>query len=287
VGFTLKWADHAMDLDTRTYVMGILNVTPDSFCEKGRFFDYHKAVEHGEFMARQGADVIDIGGESTRPYSRRISAQEEMDRVLPVVEALSKRIHVPLSIDTYKAIVAEEALKAGASIINDISAFRFDADMPEVASRAGCPVVLMHMQGTPEDMQDHPRYDDVVSDVIRFLRDAQKRAVEAGIRKDLVMVDPGIGFGKTFNHNLTIIRRLSELRVLGCPILVGASNKAFIGRILGKDAHERGVGTMATVAAAVMNGAHVVRVHDVGQTVETVKVIDAILKGRIEEREEN
>jgi len=276
-----------LDLDTRTYVMGILNVTPDSFSEKGRFLDFQKAVEHGEFMAREGADLIDIGGESTRPYSRRISAQEEMDRVLPVVEALSKRIHVPLSVDTYKAMVAEEAIKAGASIINDISAFRFDAGMADVAARAGCPVVLMHMQGTPEDMQDHPRYDDVVKDVIRFLRDAQGRAVSAGIRKDLVIVDPGIGFGKTFIDNLTIIRRLSELQSMQCPILIGTSNKAFIGKILNKEAHERGVGTMATVAAAVMNGAHIVRVHDVRRAVETVRVIDAIRKGRIEEREEN
>ena len=234
-------------------------------------------------MARDGADLIDIGGESTRPYSRRISAQEEMDRVLPVVEALSKRIHIPLCIDTYKAAVAEEAIKAGAAIINDISSFRFDTDMAGVAARAGCPVVLMHMQGTPEDMQDHPHYDDLVGDVIHFLWDAKERAVAAGIRKDLIMVDPGIGFGKTFNDNLTIIRRLSELHVLGCPLLIGTSNKAFIGKILGKEAHERGVGTMATVAAAVMNGAHVVRVHDVGRAVETVRVIDAIRKERIEE----
>jgi dihydropteroate synthase len=286
VGFSLKWADHSLDLDARTHVMGVLNVTPDSFSERGRFFDFHKAVEHGEFMARAGADLIDIGGESTRPYSRRISAQEEMDRVLPVVEALSKRVHIPLSIDTYKAAVAEEAIKAGAAIINDISAFRFDAGMAGVAARAACPVVLMHMQGTPEDMQDHPHYDDVVGDVVHFLRDAKERATAVGIRKDLIMGDPGIGFGKTFNDNLTIIQRLSELRVLGCPILVGTSNKAFIGKILGKKPHERSAGTMATVAAAVMNGAHVVRVHDVGLAVETVRVIDAIRKGRIEDREE-
>jgi dihydropteroate synthase len=286
VAFTLKWADHSLDLDSRTYVMGVLNVTPDSFSEEGRFFDFHKAVEHGEFMARAGADLIDIGGESTRPYSRRISAQEEMDRVLPVVEALSKRIHIPLSIDTTKAAVADKAIKAGASIINDISALRFDAAMAGVAARAGCPVVLMHMQGTPEDMQDHPHYDDVVRDVIHFLRDAKDRAVAAGIRKDLVLVDPGIGFGKTFNGNLALIRRLSEFRVLGCPLLIGTSNKAFIGKILGRETHERGVGTMATVAAAVMNGAHVVRVHDVGPAVETARVIDAIRKGRIEGSEE-
>jgi len=286
VGFTLKWADHSLDLDSRTCVMGVLNVTPDCFSEQGRFFDFHKAVEHGEFMARAGADLIDIGGESTRPYSRRISPQEEMDRVLPVVEALSKRIHIPLSIDTTKAAVAEEAIKAGASIINDISALRFDAAMAGVAARAGCPVVLMHMQGTPEDMQDRPHYDDVVRDVIHFLLDAKDRAVAAGIRKDLVMVDPGIGFGKTLNDNLTIIRRLRELRLLGCPLLIGTSNKTFIGKILGREAHERGVGTMATVAAAIMNGAHVVRVHDVGPTVETARVIDAIRKGRIEGSEE-
>ena len=259
--------------------MGILNVTPDSFYDGGRYFEKEKAVEHGIRMVKQGADIIDVGGESTRPYSKRISAQEEMERVIPVIEALSKEIDVPISIDTYKSTVAEEAIKAGASIINDISAFRFDPEMPKVAARAGVPVILMHMKGRPENMQDNPCYKDVVKEVIGFLKEAKKKAIEAGIREDLIIVDPGIGFGKKVEHNLEIIRSLNKFSVLNSPILIGPSNKSFIAHIVGEGWEERETGTMAVISYAVMNGVHIVRVHNVEKAVQTVRMIEAIKKG--------
>jgi dihydropteroate synthase len=262
--------------------MGVLNVTPDSFSDGNRYFQKDVAISHGIAMARDGADIIDVGGESTRPYSRRLHAQEEADRVIPVIEALHKEIDVPISIDTYKSDVAKAALRAGASMINDISALRFDPEMGNVAAKAGVPVVLMHMKGTPESMQDRPAYRDLLSEILDFLENAKERAMDAGIRPELVMLDPGIGFGKTFDDNLTIIRELSRLQKLRSPILVGTSNKAFIGRILDKEPDQRDVGTMATVAAAALNGAHILRVHEVRKAVETLKIIDAIRRGRVE-----
>jgi len=260
--------------------MGILNVTPDSFADGGRYLEAEKAVEHGIEMANQGADIIDVGGESTRPYSKKISANEEMDRVLPVIEALSRETSIPISIDTYKSEVAREAINCGAAMVNDISALRFDPHMAHVVSQAGVPVVLMHMQGTPETMQVKPSYKDLIGEILDFLQQAVDRSAEAGIREDLVIVDPGIGFGKSFDDNLKIIKELSRFESLGRPILLGTSNKAFIGHVLEKEVHERGTGTMATVACGVLNGAHMVRVHDVAKTVETVKIVDAIKKGR-------
>ncbi len=232
-------------------------------------------------MARDGADVIDIGGESTRPYSEAITVAEETDRVIPVIEAIHKEIAIPISIDTCKSQVADAALKAGASIINDISALRFDPEMAQTAARAGVPVILMHMKGTPRDMQKNPVYEDLIQEILDFLGDAIDRCEAAGIQRDLTVVDPGIGFGKTFDHNLEIIRDLSRFRSLGRPILSGPSNKAFIGHILEKEPHERDTGTMAAVAAVIMNGAHMVRVHNVKKAVETVKIIDAVKRGRI------
>jgi len=231
-------------------------------------------------MARDGADILDVGGESTRPYSEEISVHEELDRVIPVIEALSKEANIPISIDTCKAEVAREALRAGASIINDISALRFDPGMVSVAAEAEVPVVLMHMQGTPGNMQVNPTYDQLIPEVLGFLKDAVDRAVEGGIRKDLVIVDPGIGFGKTFDHNLEIIRDLARFRSLKRPILLGSSRKGFIGRIVDKEVAERDIGTMATIAAGVLHGAHIVRAHHVKMTRDTVRVIDAIRRGR-------
>jgi len=262
--------------------MGVINVTPDSFSDGGQFFERGRAVEQALQLAADGADLIDIGGQSTRPYSKGISAEEEMDRVIPVIEALNKKLAIPISIDTLKAQVAREALRCGASMVNDISALRSDPEMAGVAAEAGVPVILMHMKGTPADMQVQPIYDDVVAEVIVSLEKAMDQAVSGGIRKDRIIVDPGIGFGKTFDHNLEILKELGRFQCLGVPLLVGSSRKAFIGRILDKKVHERDTGTMATVAAAVMNGAHIVRVHNVKQAVETVKVIDAIKRGRIE-----
>jgi dihydropteroate synthase len=283
MGATLKWNGYALDLGRRTHVMGVLNVTPDSFSDGGHYFETGKAIEHGIQMDRDGADIIDIGGESTRPYSEAVSAAEEMDRVIPVIEALRKEIAAPISIDTCKARVAREALRAGASMINDISALRFDPKMAGTAAQAGVPVCLMHMKGTPGDMQKNPVYEDLIREILDFLREAIERCEAAGIRRDLTVVDPGIGFGKTFDHNLQIIRELSRFQCLDRPILVGPSNKAFIGHILNREPRERDTGSMAAVAAGVMNGAHMVRVHDVRKGVETVKIIDAIKRGKVEE----
>ncbi len=279
MSFVLDWSDYVLKLDQRTHVMGVLNVTPDSFSDGGHYFNPEKAIEHGLEMARQGADIIDVGGESTKPYSKKVSITEEMDRVVPVIEALGKELAIPVSIDTIKAEVAREALKSGASMINDISALRFDPHMAPLAAGAGVPVVLMHMKGTPQNMQDNPTYEDLIPEILGFLQDAVARSVSAGIRKDLIIVDPGIGFGKTFDDNLKIIKGLSRFGTLACPVLMGPSNKAFIGRILGREAHERGTGSMAAVAAGVMNGVHIVRVHDVPGAVDTVKMIDAIKRG--------
>lgn len=256
--------------------MGILNVTPDSFSDGGLYFNSERAIERGLALARDGADIIDIGGESTRPYSEKVSLKEELARVIPVIEGLKEKLLIPISIDTCKAEVARQALNAGASMINDISALRFDPEMASVAAEAGVPVVLMHMQGTPGNMQDNPSYDDLIPEILDFLRGAIDRAIKSGIKKDLIIVDPGIGFGKSFDHNLEIIKGLNRFASLGRPILLGTSRKAFIGNILGKEPDKRAAGTMATVSAGILNGAHIVRVHDVKMAVETVKVIDAI-----------
>ncbi len=278
---SLDWGSHHFRLEERTHVMGVLNVTPDSFSDGGLFFETDRAIEHGIAMVEEGADFIDVGGESTRPFSGRLSSDEELLRVIPVIDAIAREVSVPISIDTCKGSVAREALRAGASIINDISALRLDPEMASVAAEAGVPVILMHMKGTPEDMQRNPVYSDLISEIRDFLKDAARRAVEAGISEDLIVLDPGIGFGKTFDHNLQIIRNLSSFSSLGRPVLIGTSNKAFIGKILGKEAHERLTGSMATVAVAAMNGVHIVRVHRVKEAVETVKVVDAVKRGRV------
>ena len=279
-GFVLKWRNYAFDLSQRTHIMGILNVTPDSFSDGGQFFDTQRAIEHGLAMARDGADIIDIGGESTRPYSEAVSTGEEMDRVIPVIQALAREIKIPISIDTLKAEVAQEALRLGASMINDVSALRRDSELISVAAKAGVPVILMHMKGTPEDMQRDPNYEDLIPEIYGFLEEAINRAVHGGIQKERVIVDPGIGFGKTFDHNLQIIRELGRFLPLGQPILLGSSRKAFIGHILKNKAHERDVGSMATIAAGILNGAHIVRVHNIRMAVETATIIDAIKRGR-------
>jgi len=281
MGFILNWSDNVLDLDLKTCVIGILNVTPDSFSDGGQYLESNKAVERGITMAREGADIIDVGGESTRPYSRKITVSEELDRVVPVIEGLKKKLAIPISIDTCRGEVAQEALKAGASMINDISALRFDPDMASIAAEAGIPVILMHMKGMPENMQKNPTYGDLIPEIFDFLEDAIERSVSAGIKRDLIIVDPGIGFGKTFDHNLMIIKELSRFEALERPVLLGTSNKAFIGHILGKEIYERDTGSMATIAYGVINGAHMVRVHNVRKAVETVRMIEAIRRGRV------
>ncbi len=274
--YTLDCGGRRVELGRRTLVMGILNVTPDSFADGGRFFARERAVEHGLAMARDGADIVDVGGESTRPFSEPVTAEEEMERVLPVIEALAREIDVPVSIDTTRAAVAREALAAGAAMVNDVSALRFDPCMAGLVAESDVPLVLMHMQGTPGDMQKNPRYDDLIGEILAFLRDAVSRAVEAGVRREQILVDPGIGFGKTFDHNLQVIRRLGRFSELDRPLVLGCSRKAFIGHFLGREPDDRDPGTMAAAAVAVMKGAQVVRVHNVPMAVDTVRMVDRI-----------
>jgi dihydropteroate synthase len=265
--------------------MGVVNVTPDSFSDGGKFFDYDAAVAHGIRLAEEGADIVDVGGESTRPFSESVSAAEEIERVVPVIEQLAARIDTPISIDTTKARVAEKAVKAGAALINDVSALRFDPGLAAVAADFDTPLILMHMLGDPGTMQAHPHYDDVVADIKSFLAGAAERAVSMGVSRDRLVIDPGIGFGKTIVHNLSLIKNLSVFADLELPILIGTSRKAFIRRILARDpdheaaprSPEVAAGTQATVAAAILNGAHIVRVHDVALTVSTVKIADALI----------
>lgn len=262
----------------RTYVMGVVNVTPDSFSDGGKYVSAEAAIAHGLKLAESGADVLDVGGESTRPGSRPVSVEEELARVLPVIEGLRARTQVPLSVDTTKAAVAREALKAGAALINDISGFRFDPELPRVVAEAGAACCLMHIQGTPETMQQAPAYEDLLDEVLAFLEEGVARAVAAGVARGSIVVDPGIGFGKTMGHNLFLLRRLGDLRVLGLPVLVGTSRKGFLGTLTGgKPASERLSATLGSVAAvAALGGADFVRVHDVAEARDALAVVDAI-----------
>ncbi len=244
-------------------VMGVLNTAPDSFSDGGEFTDEDTAVAHGVLLEQQGADMVDVGGESTRPGSHPVSVHEELTRVIPVVKRLVSRLAVPVSVDTSKAEVAAAALEAGARIVNDVSALRGDERMAEVVRRYDAGLVLMHMLGTPATMQDDPHYDDVVREVRRFLAERLRVALDAGIRRQRIAVDPGIGFGKSLEHNLELIRRLEELRELGQPVLVGPSRKRFIGQVLDLPVGDRVEGTVAACVVAVVHGADAVRVHDV------------------------
>jgi dihydropteroate synthase len=268
--------NHVLDLTRRTAVMGIVNVTPDSFSDGGRFATAEAAVRHGLALAEEGADILDVGGESTRPGSEPVARDEELRRVISVIEGLRAQSALPISIDTTKAEVARRSLEAGADIINDVTALRGDPAMARVAADSGAGVVLMHMLGAPRTMQLDPRYDDVVAEVGVFLRERLEAAVAAGIEAERIALDPGIGFGKTLEHNMEILRRLGELTPLGRPILVGPSRKAFIGAILDLPVAERVEGTAAAVVAAVLAGARVVRVHDVRAMVRAARVAESI-----------
>lgn len=283
----MVWGQQRLLFSQRPLIMGILNITPDSFSDGGLFLAPEDALDQAEKMVAAGADIIDIGGESTRPYSKTIDAAEEIRRVIPVIEALAGRVQIPISIDTTKAEVARHALEAGATIINDISALRMDPDLAKVAADKGVPIILMHMKGTPRDMQLTPEYDDLLDEIYTFLQTAVAAAQDAGIPESKIIVDPGIGFGKTLEHNLAILKNLDRFNQMGLPILVGPSRKAFIRRLL-KPNHlddidplspTVGTGTQATIAIAAMNGAHIVRVHDVAQTLATLKIVAAIQAG--------
>lgn len=278
--FILRFRRRNYDLSQRTLIMGVLNVTPDSFSDGGCFFKAEKAVAQGLRLAEGGADILDIGGESTQPGAQPLDEQEEARRVIPVIRELSKRIDIPISIDTRKARVAEESLQAGAEMVNDISALRFDERMAEVVAGQYVPVVLMHMRGQPENMQTDTHYNDLIGEILSFLQERIAHAESLGISGECLIVDPGIGFGKSLEegHNLTILKHLSRFKVLGKPLLIGTSRKAFIGRITGLPPEQREEETMATVAIAILHGANIVRVHEVERMRRVVQVVDAVLR---------
>ena len=265
-------------LSERTHVMGILNVTPDSFSDGGRFFDTEDALKQGITMAEDGADIIDIGGVSTRPGAEPVDAKHEISRVVPVISALRERLDTPISVDTTKADVAAAALDAGAEIVNDVSAGRFDPRMLRLVSERGVPVVLMHMLGEPRTMQQAPRYDDVTSEVKAFLEERARATQAAGVAREKIIIDPGFGFGKTREHNLALLRNLGRFTELGFPVLAGTSRKTFIGATLDLPIAERLEGTAATVALAVAAGAAIVRVHDVGPMRRVASMVEAVLE---------
>ena len=267
----------------RPLIMGVVNITPDSFADGGRFFRPADALAQARALMAAGADILDLGGESTRPNADPLPLEEELRRVLPVIEALAAENPVPISIDTYKAGVAEKALDAGASIINDISALRFDPGMAPLAAARQVPVVLMHMQGTPRDMQHQPHYDDLLGEIKAFFRERLEYAVSQSIPRDLLILDPGIGFGKTWRHNLEILNNLDTFLDLECPLLVGPSRKAFIGHLTGQPAGpERDAGTLAALAVAVLRGARLVRTHNVAFARQFLTVLDSICRESLE-----
>ncbi|MBF0302506.1 MAG: dihydropteroate synthase [Desulfamplus sp.] len=305
--FKLEWQTarqkYSFELGTRTCIMGILNTTPDSFSDGGRYLKFDAAVEHGLKLAADGADILDIGGESSRPFSDPVSVQEELDRVIPVIEKLSASIDIPISIDTVKSEVAKAAIEAGASIINDITALEKDELMASVAVEKGVLVILMHMKGSPATMQINPQYDDFLNEIIVYLKNRANFAVNTGILPEHIVLDPGIGFGKTVEHNLMVIKYIEKIAQLGFPILVGPSRKSFIQKILanttssdiknsriialsGEDklsgkispplSPKTETGTMAAVAASILNGAHIIRVHDVASARAVANIINAV-----------
>ncbi len=274
----LNIGNRNFEFGSRTYIMGVLNVTPDSFSDGGKFLPLDNAVRHAEDMLSSGADIIDVGGESSRPGSDPVPLEEELERVVPVVGGIAKRFDAVISIDTYKSEVARQCLDEGAHIVNDISAFRFDPGMGELLLERKAYVVLMHMLGNPKDMQKSPSYSDVVGEIYSFLGERVSFARSIGIDEDRIIVDPGIGFGKLLEHNIEILKRLGEFSSIGYPILVGPSRKSFIGKILDLPAEERMEGTASAVALAIANGADIVRVHDVQQMARVAKLADAIVR---------
>ncbi len=273
--FVLRCGDYELDLRKKTMIMGIVNVTPDSFSDGGRFYDIDRAVEHAKRLVADGADIIDIGGESTRPGAEKVSLEEELRRVIPVVKAVAQEIDVPISIDTYKAEVAKQAIEAGAHIINDVWGAKADAKMAEVAAFYDVPIILMHNR---HDLQ----YRDLISDMISDLMESVAIAKRAGVRDENIILDPGIGFAKTLEHNLEVMRRLDEFAKLGYPLLLGTSRKRFIGHVLDLPVNERVEGTGATVCLGIVKGAHIVRVHDVLPIARMSKMMDAMLGKGVE-----
>ena len=274
--YSIRCRKGTLILGKRTLLMGVLNITPDSFSDGGFFFDKEKAIAHGLRMVEEGADIIDIGGESTRPGSKPLELEEELQRVLPVIESLAKKVNVPISIDTYKSAVAQRAIEAGAQMINDISGLHFDPSLAQIAVKEDVPIVLMHIRGTPETMQKDVHYNSLLSEILKYLKDSIQSAESTGLDPQQIIIDPGIGFGKTIEDNLCIIKNLYEFRVLGKPILLGTSRKTFIGKILNAGVRDRLEGTLSSIAIGVLNGAHIIRSHDVLQAKKAIAVADAI-----------
>jgi dihydropteroate synthase len=272
----LKMMENQLPLGERPLVMGILNVTPDSFSDGGYFYSIDKAVAQGILMAEQGADIIDVGGESTRPGAVPVEAKEEARRVIPVIEKLKAKINLPISIDSRKADVAEKACLAGASIINDVSALKHDARIAEVAQRFNAYLILMHMRGTPETMQDKPHYDDLVGEITDFLGEAAQQAKSYGLPAKKIIIDPGIGFGKTVEHNFRIIKNIPKFARLGYPVLIGPSRKSFIGKTLNLPVEKRLEGSLAAAVSAAIYGADIIRVHDVLPTARALRIATEI-----------
>jgi dihydropteroate synthase len=274
--FEYKFGNVTYDLGSRTFIMGVLNVTPDSFSDGGKFLKADEAVKHAKQMEADGADFVDIGGRSTRPGSAEISVDEELSRVISVIKTLKDELKIPISIDTYRSQVADEALSNGAVIVNDISAFNFDSGMPAVAARHKATCILMHIKGTPGNMQENPVYEDLVAEVLLYFENAVWKANVAGI--DQFIIDPGIGFGKTVEHNLKLIKYMYELKKLDCPVMIGVSRKSLIGKISGAEIDQRLSGTVALNSISLLNGVNIIRVHDVKEAVQTAKIIDMYKK---------
>ncbi|MFQ6107189.1 MAG: dihydropteroate synthase [Thermoplasmata archaeon] len=274
--FTLKARGRRVRLD-RPLIMGVVNVTPDSFSDGGEFLDASAAIAHARNLAEDGADIIDVGGESSRPGSNPLPAREELNRIIPVLEGIIDKVKIPISVDTCKPEVAKEVLDMGVQIINDITGLK-SAKMAKTVADSGAGIVIMHMLGTPRTMQKNPSYDDVVSDIIRFLRERVEYAEKKGIRRESIIIDPGIGFGKTVKHNLEIISRLKEFKSLGLPILVGTSRKSFIGKTLGREIDDRLSGSLAMLSLSIANGARIIRVHDVKESVDAAMMTWAALR---------
>jgi dihydropteroate synthase len=278
--FRYRFGALEYDLASRTYIMGVLNTTPDSFSDGGKYLDLEQAVVQGLKLAEDGADFIDVGGESTRPGSEPVLVEEEIRRVVPVIKSLSKKVNIPISIDTYKADTADAALQAGAVIVNDVSAMTFDAKMASVVVKYRASIILMHMRGAPKTMQENPTYKNVTTEVKQFLSERLFAAKEAGIEQ--MIVDPGIGFGKKFEHNIQLLRELKSFTSFGYPLLVGPSRKAFLGAILHLPANERIEGTAAVVTSAILNGANIIRVHDVKEMKRVAMVADVLKSENIQ-----
>jgi dihydropteroate synthase len=276
VHYTIRCRKRTFTLGKRTLLMGVLNVTPDSFSDGGLFFDKEKAIARGLKMVEEGADFIDIGGESTRPGSKPLALDEELRRVIPVIESLAKEADIPISIDTYKSTVAKKAIEAGAQIINDITGLHLDPSLSQVAAKEDVPLVLMHIRGNPETMQKNIHYESLFSEIIQYLKDSIQRAESAGVNSEQIVIDPGIGFGKTVEDNLLILKNLQEFKILGKPLLLGTSRKSFIGKILNADVTERLEGTLSSIVIGVLNGAHIIRCHDVLQAKRAIAIADAV-----------